>query len=170
MPSFRVLGIALFMAIVRTAPVTDGISSDGITPFIGDQLDSELNFQPLPKIISLDPTNAEPESDTGTKSGPKTPTITPKPVTTAANSELNPHRGNATSTKLPEITSADPDPPRDYFRENDFQCPKEADFIGCCDGGSFDKCETCNDSRFLHVLAEFPVLSFYRSNGFCVHL
>lgn len=151
MHSFLILGIVLLMVLVNTAPVADGTSSDGFTPELEDQLDSGLNFQPLPKIVTiLSPAKADPEPITATKSGSTT-----KPVGSTANSELNPHSGNATSPELASIKPGDPNTTGDYFQENDFKCSKEASFIGCCDGGDFDKCETCNDSLFLHVLPEF---------------
>lgn len=152
MHSVLMLGIVLFIAIVNTAPATDGINPDGTTSYLGDQLDSELNFQPLPKIVTLAPENADPKSNTGTNTVSQV--NPPKPVVSTANSELNPYGGNATTPELPKIKSDDPDPTRNYFRENDFKCPKEANLIGCCDGGDFAKCDTCNDSLFLLVLPE----------------
>ncbi|MCJ1261973.1 hypothetical protein MMC22_001842 [Lobaria immixta] len=156
MHSFLILEIVLLMALVKSAPVADSTSSDGITPDLEDQLDSGLNFQPLPKIVTiLSPAKADPEPITVTKSGSIPQDNTTKPVGSTADSELNPHSGNATSPELAQVKPGDPNPTRGYFQENDFKCPKEASFIGCCDGGDFHKCETCNDSLFLHVLPEF---------------
>ncbi|MCJ1463782.1 hypothetical protein MMC07_002391 [Pseudocyphellaria aurata] len=130
-----IIGVVHLMAVVNSAPVTDGLNPDGTFPFLGDQLDSELNFQPLPKIVTSGPVHINPESGAVTSGSISKPSL-PKTITSAANSEPSPHRSNA--------TSPEPAPKRDYFQENDFKCSKEASLIGCCDGGAFDKCEICN--------------------------
>lgn len=171
MHSFLILGIVLFKAIVKTAPITDGINPDGTTSFIADQLDSELNFQPLPKIVTLDPAKVDPGSGTATNAGSNTQHPTPKTVVSAPNSKLNPYGGNGSSPELAQIKPRDADPMRDYFRENDFQCPKNVSFIRCCDGGNFDQCEACKDSLLLHAPPEFSPLivqNWSRSSTFIV--
>lgn len=156
------------MAVVNSAPVTDGLNPDGTTPYLGDQLDSTLNFQPLPKIVTLGPVQADPESDPVT-SGSITQSSPPKPVIPVANSESNPHRSNATSSELAQIKPDDSDPKRDYFQENDFKCSKKANFIGCCDDGAFDKCEICNHLSITFCRKKNSVC-FYRADQIRGHL